>query len=416
MMIERLEYLEQLHVWKDDQVIKVVTGMRRAGKSTLLEQFSLQLRRSGVEERRIISINFEESANEPLLDWRALEAYITERLDPSQMHYIFLDEVQRVVGFERVAASLQVRGNIDLYLTGSNAFMLSTELATLLSGRYVEISILPLSFKEYSSVAGDSADDTLLEYLRRGGMPALVVGRYSDEKFRMYLDGIYNTVIVNDIIERSMRPSIGQERRRVVDVGLLKAIAAFLADSVASLVSVRRITNYLCSNVRKVSPNTVSDYLEALAEAFVFYPVQAFDVKGKEILLRERKWYCVDLGLRNFMTRRSEYDLGRSLENAVYLELTRAGCEVYTGRLGDLEVDFVVRKGGRYAYYQVTLNMTDERTFEREMGPLRKIQDNWPKTVLTLDRYTVGEYEGIRVRHVIDWLLDGDVGLTARIQ
>lgn len=405
MLIERSEYLEQLNAWKDDQVIKVVTGMRRAGKSTLLAQYSQQLRQSGVAEKRIISINFEESVNEPLLDWRALEAYITERLDGSEKHYIFLDEVQRVIGFERVAASLQVRGNIDLYLTGSNAFMLSTELATLLSGRYVEISILPLSFKEYSVVADDSSDDTLLAYLKRGGMPALVVGRYDDEKFRMYLDGIYNTVIINDIIERSTRPSSDQGRRRVVDVGLLKSIASFLADSISSAVSVRRITNYLSSNVRKVSPNTVSDYLEALAEAFVFYPVQTLDVMGKEILLRERKWYCVDLGLRNFMTRRSEYDLGRSLENAVYLELNRRGFEVSTAQVGDLETDFVVRKDGRYAYYQVTLNMTDERTFEREMAPLRKIQDNWPKTILTLDRYTVGEYEGIRVQHVLDWLL-----------
>ena len=236
-------------------------------------------------------------------------------------------------------------------------------------------------------------------------MPALVVGRYDDEKFRIYLDGIYNTVIVNDIIERSTRQSSDQGRRRVVDVGLLKSIASFLVDSISSAVSVRSITGYLSSNVRKVSPNTVSDYLEALAEAFVFYPVQAFDVKGKKMLMQERKWYCVDLGLRNFMTRRSEYDLGRSLENAVYLELNRRGFAVSTGKVGDLETDFVVRKDGRYAYYQVTLNMTDERTFEREMAPLRKIQDNWPKTILTLDRYTVGEYEGIRVQHVLDWLL-----------
>lgn len=295
---------------------------------------------------------------------------------------------------------------IDLYITGSNAYMLSTELATLLSGRYVEIPILPFSFKEYCMVAGDSSDETLVEYLKRGGMPALVVGRYDDERFRMYMDGIYNTVIVNDIVGRNTRVTAGRTRRNVVDIGLLKAIAAFLSDSISSIVSVKRITDYLCTHVRRVSANTVSDYLEALAEAFVFYPVHGFDTKGKEILLSQRKWYCVDLGLRNQTSRRSGYDLGRSLENAVYLELNRRGYEVFTGRSGGVETDFVVRKNGQYAYYQVTANMSDARTFEREMEPLRKIMDNWPKTVLTLDRYTVGTYEGIRVQHVIEWLLE----------
>lgn len=403
-MIERTNYIEKLLGWKDEQVIKVVMGIRRCGKSTLLRQYQDALRQRGVSDEQIISINFEELENEPLLDYHALYDHIKARLCGGRMTYIFLDEIQKVPFYEKAVDSLYVKENTDIYLTGSNAYMLSGDLATLLTGRYVELSMLPLSFGEYCRAVGCTGEAALNEYMRYGGMPYVAAMDKTPDKADTYLEGIYNTVIVRDIEDRQARREADPAKRKVTDIALLKSIARFLAGSVGSPISIKSVSDYLISGGRKVSPNTVDDYMEALRESFVFYPVERFDIVGKQMLRANKKWYIVDLGLRNHILPRSNYDLGFSIENIVYFELLRRGYQVNIGKYGAAEVDFVARKRDEIAYYQVTASMTAPETFEREMRPLRSIRDNYEKTVLTLDRFSTGNYEGIRVANIIDWL------------
>lgn len=407
-MVERTEYLERLMSWKAEKVIKVVTGIRRCGKSTLLTQFQDTLLKQGVSKEQIISINFEDLRYEELLNYRKLHSYITERLCSGKMTYIFLDEIQKVASFEKVVDSLYIMADTDIYITGSNAYMLSGDLATLLTGRYVEISMLPLSFREYCKMTGSVSDAAFADYMRYGGMPYLAVMERTEEKADIYLEGIYNTVIVKDIEERQSRKETGRDQRRINDITLLKTIARFLSGSVGSLISVKSITDYLVSGGRKVSQNTVSDYLDALTEAFIFYPADRFDIAGKQLLKNNRKYYMVDLGLRNHILPRMNYDLGFSVENIVYFELLRRGYRVNVGKSGSTEVDFVAEKEGVFCYWQVTADMTSETTFEREMRSLQSIPDHYSKTVLTLDRFSAGNYGGIRVVNVIDWLLGKD--------
>ena len=403
-MIERTNYIEKLLGWKDEQVIKVVTGIRRCGKSTLLRQYQDALRQRGVSEEQIISINFEELENEPLLDYHALYDHIKARLCGGRMTYIFLDEIQKVPFYEKAVDSLYVKENTDIYLTGSNAYMLSGDLATLLTGRYVEFSMLPLSFGEYCRAAGCTGEAALNEYMRYGGMPYIAAMDKTPDKADTYLEGIYNTVIVRDIEDRQARREADSAKRKVTDIALLKSIARFLAGSVGSPISIKSVSDYLISGGRKVSPNTVDDYMESLRESFVFYPVERFDIVGKQLLRANKKWYIVDLGLRNHILPRSNYDLGFSIENIVYFELLGRGYQVNIGKYGAAEVDFVARKRDEIAYYQVTASMTAPETFEREMRPLRSIRDNYEKTVLTLDRFSTGNYDGIRVINLVDWL------------
>lgn len=404
-MVERKEYLAQLWEWKDEHIIKVVTGIRRCGKSVLLEQFKDRLHLAGVEAEQIISINFEDLEFEELLDYKVLYRYIKERLCSDKMTYIFLDEIQNVPDFPTVVDSLYVKNNTDVYITGSNSYLLSSELATLLSGRYVEISMLPLSFSEYVTVTGRAQEDAFSEYMQTGGLPYVAVMNRTDEKVNQYLEGIYNTVIVKDIEERQARKEKDAGKRKITDIALLKTIARYLASVIGSPISMKSVTDYLISSGRKISPNTVSDYVEALTESFVFYPAERFDIVGKQLLKANKKLYMVDLGLRNHILPRKRYDLGFSIENIVYFELLRRGYQVNIGKFGSTEVDFVAQKQGILTYYQVTANMTAEETFEREMRPLRGIQDNYEKIVLTLDRFSLGNYEGIKVVNVIDWLL-----------
>ena len=405
-MVERKEYLEQLWSWKDEQLIKVVTGIRRCGKSTLLEQYQEKLKLADVDKEQIISINFEDLDNELLLDYKVLYQYIKERLCPDKMTYIFLDEIQNVPLFEKVVDSLYVKDNTDVYITGSNAYMLSSDLATLLSGRYVEISMLPLSFREYVIVTGMQREAAFTEYMKTGGIPYVAVMNRTDEKVEQYLEGIYNTVIVKDIEERQARREQDGGKRKITDITLLKTIARYLASVVGSPVSMKSITDYLISSGRKVSPNTVNDYVNALTESFFFYPVERFDIVVKQLLKVNKKMYIVDLGLRTHILPRKHYDLGFSIENIVYFELLRRGYRVNIGKYGSAEVDFVAQKQGGLTYYQITADMTAEETFERELRPLRGIQDNYEKIILTLDRFTLGNYDGIKVLNVVDWLLE----------
>ncbi len=405
-MVERKEYLEHLIQWKDEQVIKVVTGIRRCGKSTLLLQYQEWLKASGVSDEQIVTINFEELEYEELQDYKKLYAYLKNRLCKGKMTYIFLDEIQKVSAFEKVVDSLYVKPQVDLYVTGSNAYMLSGDLATLLTGRYVEIKMLPLSFYEFLEVTGSGQEQGLSEYMRDGGLPYVAVMDRTPEKVDTYLEGIYNTVIVKDIEDRQARKESDSDKRKINDILLLKTIAKYLASIVGNPVSIRSITDYFISNGRKISPNTVSDYVEALTESFIFYPAERFDIIGKQLLKANRKMYIVDLGLRNHILPRRQYDLGFSLENIVYFELLRRGYRVMIGKIGSTEVDFVAEKQGTYTYFQVTADMTAQETFEREMKPLRRIRDNYEKIVLTGDRLTLGNYDGIQVKYLPDWLLE----------
>ena len=288
-MVERKEYLAQLWEWKDEHIIKVVTGIRRCGKSVLLEQFKDRLHLAGAEAEQIISINFEDLEFEELLDYKVLYRYIKERLCSDKMTYIFLDEIQNVPDFPKVVDSLYVKNNTDVYITGSNSYLLSSELATLLSGRYVEISMLPLSFSEYVTVTGRPQEDAFSEYMQTGGLPYVAVMNRTDEKVNQYLEGIYNTVIVKDIEERQARKEKDAGKRKITDIALLKTIARYLASVIGSPISMKSVTDYLISSGRKISPNTVSDYVEALTESFVFYPAERFDIVGKQLLKANKK-------------------------------------------------------------------------------------------------------------------------------
>lgn len=407
-MVERKEYLERLTVWKDEQVIKVVTGIRRCGKSTLLLQYQAWLKANGISEKQIVSINFEELEYEEFQDYRKLYAYLKEHLCEGKRTYIFLDEIQKVPSFEKVVDSLYVKPNVDIYITGSNACMLSGDLATLLTGRYVEIKMLPLSFREFLEITGMDEERGLAEYMRDGGLPYIAVMDRSPEKVETYLEGIYNTVIVKDIEDRQARKENDPDKRKVTDILLLKTIAKYLSSVAGNPVSVRSITDYLISNGRKISPNTVSDYVDALTESFIFYPVERFDIVGKQLLKANKKLYIVDLGLRNHILPRIRYDLGFSLENIVYFELLRRGYRVMIGKAGNTEVDFVAEKQGVYTYFQVTADMTVKETFDRELRPLTRIRDNYEKIVLTGERLTIGNYNGIQVKYLSDWLLGKD--------
>ncbi len=402
-MIQRSEYLNELIKWKHDKLIKVITGIRRCGKSTLLKLFQEHLMSIGVSEKQIVFINFEDLKNEELLDYKSLYNYIKEKLIKNDWTYVLLDEIQNVKDYQKAVDSLYVQDKVDIYITGSNAYMLSGNLATLLSGRYVEISMLPFSFKEYYKLNNVKAkDDAFGDFMRNGGFPYSAVLGNDKEKINNYLEGIYNTIIVKDVEDRQNRK---KEEKKSIDVALLKAISKYLADTIGNPVSIKSITDYLNSNNRRVSDHTISDYVTALQEAFIFYSADRYDIQGKELLKTNKKFYIVDMGLRNYLLAKQNLDLGFTLENIVYLELIRRGYKVNIGKLGAKEVDFVAQKNGVIEYFQVSANVTDLTTFEREISPLRLIKDNYPKTILTLDKFSVGNYDGIVVEYVIDWLL-----------
>jgi len=405
-MITRKEYLEKLNSVKELQVIKVVTGIRRCGKSTLLKQFQEYLRSTGVSDEQIIAINFEELENERLLDRGELYEFLKSKLCKGRFTYIFLDEIQKVDEFEKVVDSLYVKENVDLYLTGSNAYILSGELATYLSGRYIEINMLPLSFHEYCNLmGGDDRRALFTEYLNGGGLPYAAQIRKSRINIEdNYIEGIYNTVFVKDIEDRIKRKEKAASERMATDIPLLKTIAKYLSGVIGSPVSVKAIADYLTSSGRKISHNTIDNYLYALEESYLFYKVERMDVSGKQLLRQSPKYYMVDLGLRKHILSRKNYDIGFSVENVVYFELLRRGYNVNIGKVGQKEIDFVATKAGKTEYYQVTASLLDEATFNREVEPFKKIKDNYNKTVLTLDDFGLGDYGGINVVNVIDWL------------
>ncbi|NLC92682.1 MAG: ATP-binding protein [Treponema sp.] len=392
-MQERQSFLEKLKKLKDTQIIKVISGVRRCGKSTLLKQFQDYLLENDVEKSQIIDINFEDLLNEPLHNYKKLYSHTTSLLIKDKMNYIFLDEIQLVENFQKVVDSLFIQKNVDLYITGSNAYLLSGELATLLSGRYIEIKMLPFSFAEYFSFVGGNKKEAWNSFFKYGGFP--YASTLHDDQIRNdYLSSIYNTVLLKDIASR----------KKIGDIALLQDVVKFLFDNIGNIVSPKKIADSLTSVGRKTTSITVDNYINALMESFILYKASRYDVKGKEHLKSLEKYYLVDVGLRRLLIGDRNTDIGHILENIIYIELIRRGYNVYIGKIGSLEIDFTAEKSGEISYYQVAATVLDESTYAREIAPLKKVHDNFPKYILSLDEFITSE-DGIKQLNVIDWLL-----------
>lgn len=398
-MVERKEYLEELKRWKEKDLIKVVTGIRRCGKSTLFDLFIDYLKSIGVSEKQIIKINLED-ADYDFKDYKELYNYIKTNLIPDKMNYVFLDEVQNVPEFQRAVDSLYIKKNVDVYITGSNTYLLSGELATLLSGRYIEIKMLPLSFKEYVSAFPNNNNyyQLFLEYMRNGGMPGnLSIIDTNPNDIDKYMDGIFSTIVYKDIMARN----------NITDKILLENILKFIYDSIGSPISTKKISDTLTSKGMSTSNHTVENYITAFIESFLIYKAERFDVKGKNLLVRDYKYYSVDTGLRSYLLgKKADSDMGHILENIVYLELLRRGYKVYVGKVDDLEVDFVAENREGLKYFQVALSVRDDKVLERELKSLQRTGDHYPKYLLTLDMDLESDYDGITKINVVDWLLD----------
>lgn len=384
--------------WRDRKVIKVVTGIRRCGKSSLLRMFRESILAEGVPERQVQAVNFEDLENEPFLDYRVLYAHVKKNLSPDGMNYLFFDEIQMVDHFQRVIDSLFLLDNVDIYVTGSNAYLLSGEIATLLTGRYVEIKLFPFSFGEYITAfpQGTNIESAYRHYVEEGSFPYVLQLRHDKEMVREYLQGVYNTIVLKDVVSR----------RKITDVMMLQSVVRFLADNIGNLSVIKRISDAMTSMGRKITSHTVENYISALVDSFVFYSVPRYDAKGKQLLKTGQKLYLADVGLRRVINGTKGGDLGHVLENVVYLELARRGGEIYVGKVGDAEIDFVVVSGEEKAYYQVALTVRDATTMERELAPLRALSDNYPKFLLTMDNDPIVWHEGIKQQYVLDWLLN----------
>lgn len=400
-MIKRNCYLSQLIQLRDQDLIKVVTGIRRCGKSTLLQDFKQHLLSDGITQDAIVFLNFEERENARFASWEAVYDYIMEILAPAMKRYVFLDEVQMVPHFEKLVDALYVKKDIDLYITGSNAYLLSSELSTLLSGRYIAINLHPFSFAEYVAAFPDEHDSGRLfrRYMNGSCFPeAVTLSKVAPQQENAYLQSLYDTVVVKDIVQRNYL--------RKFDT--LQRVLNFVFDSVGSVVSPNNITDTLRDATREpLSHNTILKYLRYFSESYLIYPVRLFNIKGKRLLASNYKYYVIDLGLKNILhTNSPATDLGHKLENVVYFELLRRGGTVYAGRTERGEVDFVVQQpDGTRAYYQVAYTANDEKTLKRELSSLKNIRDSYPKYLLTLD-YDTSNLDGIQRLNVIDWLLD----------
>ena len=399
-MILRTSYFNQLLQLRDQDLIKVVTGIRRCGKSTLLHAFKQHLLIDGVAADAICFLNFEERENAHFQSWEQVYDFIIGNLSAAAKRYVFLDEVQLIPQFEKLVDALYVKKDIDLYITGSNAYLLSSELSTMLSGRYIAINLHPFSFAEYVTAFPEVSDMGKLfrQYMNGSCFPeSVTLSKVAPEQENIYLQSLYDTVVVKDIVQR--------QKLRKFDT--LQRVLNFVFDSVGSVVSPNNIADTLRKNTQEpLSHNTILKYLRYFSESYLIYPVRLFNIKGKRLLASNYKYYVVDLGLKNILhTNTPTIDLGHKLENVVYFELLRRGGTVYAGRTDNGEVDFVVQHyDGTRAYYQVAYTANDEKTLKRELSSLRNIRDSYPKYLLTLD-YETSNIDGIQRVHVIDWLL-----------
>ena len=400
-MIERNEYLNILKRFKDKELIKVITGIRRCGKSTLLDMYKDYLLDNEIKENQIISINLEDLKYNFLSDYMSLYNYINDKLQANKKNYVFIDEVQKIEEFQKAVDSLYIKNNVDIYITGSNANLLSSELSTLLSGRYIEIKMLPLSFKEYKEAYPNLNNDELYQkYISYGSLP-YTINLDMEDDVSMYISSIYNDIIIKDVMTR----------KNITDEFMLKSVANFAMDNIGNLLSINNIANTMANDGRNINVRTVERYLEGFTESFFLYKASRYDIKGKQYLKTGEKYYVSDLGLRYFILGRKIGDYGHILENIVYLELLRRGYEVFVGKVDEYEIDFIALNNEGKLYIQVAetlrgIDNNENKLLERELRSLRKINDNYEKIILTADKIPVSNEEGIKIRNVLEWLLD----------
>lgn len=394
--IERHNYLKKLIAFKDKKLIKVITGIRRCGKSTIMEIYRDWLIAHGVMQEQIIYLNFEDYDYFELRDPRKLYSYVKPLIQQDKMTYIFFDEIQHVTDFPDIINSLNLKPTVDLYVTGSNAYMLSSEIATLLSGRYVEIAMLPLSFKEYAEGIGGTVQlpQTYIEYVSKSSFPYTLELDTANE-ISDYLNAVYNTIVVKDIMSRN----------KLSDVMMLESVIRFTADNIGNILSTKRIADLMSADGRKIDQKTVEKYLSTLCESFFLYEVKRYNIKGKQLLKTLGKYYLVDIGLRRMLLGSRSFDAGRILENIVFLELLRRQKKVYIGKMDNLEVDFVAIDEDDITYYQVAATVRDEKTLKRELASLQQIKDQYPKYILTLDEDPTADYDGIKRINALKWLM-----------
>ncbi len=403
-IIERQDYLNWLLKYKDTQIIKVISGVRRCGKSTLFEIYQNHLINNTNLKVNIISVNFEDLEFEDLLDYRRLYQYIKENLVEDTMNYIFLDEIQHVNQYQKVVDSLLLKTNCDIYITGSNAYFMSSELATLLTGRYIELSMMPLSFKEFAntngntSVANKSLSELFNKYIEIGSFPFVSKYGYDQKEAREYMSGIYNTILLNDIAKRL----------KINDLNMLEDVTRFMLFNIGNRTSASNIANTMTSNHKKIDPKTVDRYIRGITDSLLMYEAKRYDIRGKEFLRTKNKYYAADVAMRNMLVKGSSSDIGHILENIVYLELKRRGYDVYVGKIGsDGEVDFVAMKDGEIEYYQVSETALSENVLNCELKPLMEIKDNYKKVLLTMDEvFSEKNYEGIEKKNILEWLIE----------
>ena len=408
--IDRKEYLDFLVKSKDRHIIKVVSGVRRCGKSTLFDIYKDFLLENGVAKNQIISINFEDMDYEELTDYKKLYEYIKSKMIQNKRNYIFLDEIQHVDKFEKVVDSLFIKENTDLYITGSNAYFMSSELATLLSGRYIELKMLPLSFKEYYQAKLEyekleQKENRILktliqyynEYIVNSSFPYTLQLDSDLKNIHEYLSGIYNSVLLKDIVARL----------KISDVMRLESVVKYIFDNIGNLTSLSKIGNTLTSMGRKTDAKTIEKYIRGLTDSLLVHEVSRYNIKGKEFLSTLSKYYVTDLGLRQMILGNRNIDMGHILENVIYLELLRRKGNVYVGQFDKNEIDFVVINSNEIEYYQVALTILDENTLKRELDAFKNIKDNYPKYLITLDDVMVNtDYDGIKVVNALEWLLE----------
>lgn len=400
-MIYRSDYMRQLQAFKDNKIIKVVTGLRRSGKSTLLQMYRDELVANGVSPSQIQFVNFELMKYDYIRTYRQLYDFITQNMVVGKKNYLFFDEIQQVEGWEKTINSLTLEYDTDIYVTGSNAYLLSSELATLISGRYVEIKMLPLSFKEYYEYYkndGESAEELFNEYLKYGGLPQLLSLPSDEKTISSFLESIYDTVILKDVVGRN----------KLKDIDLLKRVFAFVCGNVGSITSTNSMAKYISMEAkldRSLRPATIGNILEMLENAFIIYKANRYDVKGKEVLKSLEKYYVTDTGLKNTIVGYNLENYGHSIENVVYLELLRRGYKVYVGKCDNKEIDFVAIKKEETRYFQVTESLSDAKTKEREVAPFYSTNDFYEKTIITTDKTYATNVNGIKIVNLTDFLL-----------
>lgn len=405
-MIYREEYMKRLRAFKDSKIIKVVTGLRRSGKSTLLQMFRDELADGGVRPEQIQYINFELMKYDEVRTYRQLYDLVKEKALTDRKNYLFFDEIQQVEGWEKAINSLSLEYDADIYVTGSNAYLLSSELATLISGRYVEIKMLPLSFKEYYGFYGKSGlsrEELFNNYLKYGGLPQLLSLPQDEQVINAFLSSIYDTVILKDVLNKN----------KLKDIDILKRVYAFLCTNVGSITSTNSVAKYIAQEAKldkSLRPATIGNILQMLENAFIIYRAERYDVKGKEVMKSLEKYYLADTGLKNIVAGYTLENYGHSIENVVYLELLRRGYQVYVGRSGGKEIDFVAKSNEETRYFQVTETLIDKNTLEREVAPFRNTGDFYEKTIITADKTYVTNFDGIKIVNLIDFLLSPSRG------